>query len=155
MTNPDYSFGEALVLAQLRQVSGFNTNNTSRSDWAILNTGKAAVYAVVRKGAWEAEWQTYSAKLFAWQTVIEIWQQWTQNDAATRAALDANEALVLARFLAYHRLGDTAGRVQDSTPVRAEEPDIMFDAQRNTAAFLRASVVIEWQEIVYVTFAEE
>lgn len=155
MTNPDYAFGEALVLTQLRSVSGFTSANTSRNNWAILNSGKAAVYAIVRKGAWEMEWQSYTVARFAWQTVIELWQQWTQDDAATRAALDANEALVLARFLAYHRLGDTAGRVQDSTPRRADEPEVMFDAARNTAAFLRASIVIEWQEVAEIAFAEE
>lgn len=148
-----YTAGEALVLAQLQAVAGFSSANTSRAKWLILNSGNAKVYGILRKGEWSMEWISATMAHFTWTTVIEIWQRWV-DDGATQIALESAVDQVIARFLAYRKLGDTTDRINDSNPRRGGEPAEMWLAGGNGPSWLRAEVELEWEEHVAVTYAE-
>lgn len=154
-----YSSGEALVLTQLRAVSGFSANadpngisNTSRGDYSILNTGVSQVYGIIVPGESKIEQGTTTVFFNRWNTVIQIWQQYI-DDGTTLTALEANVDLVIARFLAYRKLGDTSGIIQDSNPRTVGKPQEMWIRGGDGPAWLRQDVNIEWIEEQQVTYA--
>jgi hypothetical protein len=148
-----YADGEALVLAQVQAVAGFGPANTSRGKWGLLNTGAAPVYAILHKGEWAMTWLGPTLSEFTWQTVVQVWQSYTA-DGVALTNLEANEELLIARFLAYRKLGDTAGIINDSNPRRGGAPTEMWEAGGNGPRWLRLDIIVEWKEHRSVTFAE-
>lgn len=150
---PDYAAGEALVLAVVRGVSGFSAANTSRANWKVLNSGKAAVYAILHYNGFAGGFITPKTFEARWITQIEVWQRYT-NDTDTLPALEANLVLVIQRLLAYRKLGDTRDVIVDSNPRRGGPPAEMWTRGGNGPAWLSATIDVEWQEQTIVTFAE-
>ena len=106
-----YAAGEALVLALLRGMSEFDTANSSRQKWKVLNSGASDHYAIVRPGPFSNEpsglGETASTD---WRTVIEVWQRWL-DDGETTIALQELVQAVIERFDDYPTLNDTTGSV--------------------------------------------
>ena len=148
-----YRAGEALVLAQVQAVTGFGASNTSRGRYQILNTGLAAVYAILRKGEWRMDWIGTGRARFTWTTIVEVWQRW-RDDGTTLTDLEANVDTLITRFLQYRKLGDTTDAVNDSDPRRGGEPVEKWRAGGNGPAWLMADIVVEWTEEQAVTFEE-
>lgn len=148
-----YAAGETLVLWQLQAVAGFSPSNTTRAKWGILNTGAAPLYGILRQGEWSMTWIAATVAEFTWTTVIELWRRWL-DDGTTATDLQADLDAVLARFLAYRKLGDTTDTINDSNPRRGGEPEAMWRAGGAGPAWLRAQITIEWKEHQTITFAE-
>jgi len=154
----DYSTGEALVLTQLRAVSGFtsatpDTVNTSRGKWGILNTGKSAFYGIIKPGPVATEWKTSSAKGWDYSTLIQVWQRY-KDDGTSLIDLEARVELIKARFDAYRKLGDTTGAIEDSTVTALTEVQERWAKGGNGPSWLMQEITITWKEQTIVTFAE-
>lgn len=143
-----YAAGETLLLAQVIACTGFDANNTSQADWGILNSGKAAVYAILRPGAWNIEWTSYDSYTAHYTTIVEVWQRW-KDDTDTHTSLYANVNYLMA-MMAYPHIG---GTIEDMTIDGADEPEEMW-TKSGAPSWLRWTMRIRWDEVSNVTFAE-
>lgn len=91
-----YADGEALILGLLRDMAQFDTANSSRAKWGILNSGAAAQYAVLRPGPWEADYQGLGREgvRTTWRTIIELWQRYRDDGASAIELQDLMSAVV-------------------------------------------------------------
>lgn len=140
-----YSDGEALILTLLRTMSNFDSTNTARANWQILNKGRANHYGIVRPGAFSIEYLSLGQYQANWTTVIEVWQRY-KDDGTTQTDLYARVADLLP-MLNTPRLGDTTNTILDSRITGGDEPQEMWLTDGGGPAWLRWSVNIEWQEV--------
>jgi hypothetical protein len=145
-----YSDGEALLLTRVQACTGFDSNNTSRSNWRILNSGKSNQYAILRPAEFDIEWTALAAYTVTWNTIIEVWQRYT-NETDTPTNLYTHIANLMP-ILTYPYLGDSS-KVLDSSIVGAAEPEEMWTAGGGVA-WLRWAARVEWKENIEVTYAE-
>lgn len=148
-----YTAGEAAALTRLRALSNFNSNNTSRGDWLILNRGKSDHYGVLRPGPFTMEWISLRQYRVTWNTVIEVWQRY-KDDAQTKTDLYARVAEVIAGFMPYPHIGTgNENTVQWATIRQADPPQEMWNASGGPA-WLKWELILEWHEEVTVTLQE-
>lgn len=147
-----YSDGEALVLAQLRNVSGFSASNTSRGKWKILNTGNSSFYGIVKPGAFSRSQSAMSANLTEWKTIIQVWQRY-KDDGDTLTDLEENVENVINRFDQYRKLADTTNLIIDSFINEGKEVEEMW-TKDGGLSWLKQELIVTWQEVQNVTYAE-
>ena len=145
-----YGDVEALWLARIRAISGYDADNTSRGDWGILNHGAAARYVILKPGDHTREMVSFSTRLETWQTVIEVWQRY-KDDGQSLTDLETAVNTILDSVDQYPRLGDTGGTVRlgEVTAVR-EVVQVPADAPKWIMAALVGTVheekAISYQE---------
>lgn len=145
-----YAAGETLILTAVRTASGFTATNSDSADWGLLNRGKAAIYAIVRPGAFSAEWSSLRGYTVTWTTVIEVWQRCTVAPATDRAALYAGVGAIVTALMPKAYMTDN-GLIQDSTIEGAEEPSEMWTDSGTAAQWLRWNIRVVWRESVDVS----
>jgi len=145
-----YSTGEALLLTRVQACTGFDTNNTSRCNWKILNKGKSDHYAILRPGAFNIEWHALSAYTAHWTTIIEVWQRY-KDDSTSQTNLYSHIANLMA-IMTYPYLGDHT-TVVDSSIEGADEPEEMW-TQGGGPGWIRWQLRVAWQEQAEVTYVE-
>lgn len=145
-----YLSGEALILAEVQSCSGFDANNTSRGNWLVLNRGGGDHYAILRPGAFETEWITYTKYLARYTTVIEIWQRY-KDDATTKTNLYGHIANIMA-LMTTPRIGDTTNVISDSSITGAAEPVERW-TKDGGPVWLTWEVQFRWTEEIEVTFS--
>ena len=145
-----YSDGEALLLTVVQAMTGFDSTNTSRGNWLVLNKGKSDHYAILRPGPFRLDWSTISNHLIQWETVVEVWQRYV-DDATTKTNLYARVADILP-IMSYPNMGDSSV-VEDSTFEGGEEPQEMW-GRSGGPEWLKWEMRIKWYERTAVTFAE-
>lgn len=142
-----YPDGEALVLTQLRSVTGFTSANTDRANWSLLNSGASDHYGIIKPGTFDED----PANNFGWnnRTIIQIWQRYV-DDGTSATNLEAHVKNVKRRFVQYRKLG---GTIEDSRVVGGSE---MVERWNKDGAlvWLSQDVVIEWKEQEIETYAE-
>lgn len=147
-----YSNGESDALDVLQTCTGFDSSNTSQTDWKILNSGKSDHYGILRPGAFEIEWITFNKYQAHWNTVIEIWQRYTvEGDSQTN--LYGYVANVIAGFLPERLLGGSTSSISNADISGADAPQEMW----NTAGgleWLRWALNLAWSEEVQITFTD-
>lgn|SRR5574341_209872 len=148
-----YSDGEALILTRLQAVANYDSSNTARSNWKLLNRGISETVAIVRPGGFVRRWGTTTNPFTRWRTIVEVWQRY-KDDSGTTNSLMARAADILTMFDQYRLLGDTTGKVQDSYIVEGREPREMWARGGNGPAWLMQELILEWTEEVQITFAE-
>lgn len=150
-----YSDGEALVLTQVQAVSGFaaSIGNTSRGKYGVLNSGKAAVYAILRPGPFERIWMAPLCVHTDYTTIIEMWQRY-KDDGTTLTDLEANVQLILARIDQYRKLGDAQNKVLDAVASSSPEVMEMMAEDGKAPIWLKQEVTIAWKEESIVAQAE-
>ena len=146
-----YSDGEALILTCVKNATNFSASNTSRGKWGILNTGKAACYAILRPGPFRQSIGTVTS-IITWNTLIEVWQRYL-DDGTTLTDLEANVGNLIAKLNTYPRAGDTAGVVIDMTVRSGAEVEPMREEGSEGPAWLRQILTVEWQEESIITYS--
>lgn len=146
-----YTTGEADVLTRLRACTGFDSTNTSRGDWGILNSGKSDHYGIIRMGEFNHRWMSSNMYQAQWTTIIEIWQRYT-DDTATRTNLYGYLANVVSGLLTYRYLGDSA-TVEDANIDSGDEPQRAWEKDGGPM-WLFITVRVRWDETSTVSFAE-
>ena len=145
-----YNDGEALVLTRVRACTGFDTSNTSRGDWKLLNSGRDDHYAILRPGAMSLEFISVGQYTITWQTLIEVWQRYT-DEIESKSNL-CTHVVNLFSTLAYPHLG-SASIVQDAMIVNGDEPQVMV-GKDGGPSWLRWTLQLRWTEEEVVTYAE-
>lgn len=147
-----YPDGESLILTQLQNVSGFSSNNTSRGDWGILNTGKAAFYGILKPGAFQRSQGAMSMNISTFNTVIQIWQRY-KDDEVTLTDLESNVKNIITHFDAYRKAADTTGAIIDVFANEGREVEEMW-TKDGGLSWLKQDLIIQWQEHANVTYSE-
>jgi hypothetical protein len=145
-----YSDGEALILTCVRNATNFNASNTSRGKWGILNTGKAACYAILRPGPFRQSIGTVTS-IITWNTLIEVWQRYA-DDGTSMLDLETNVENIIAKLNTYPRAGDTVGGVIDMTVRSGNEFESMKEEGSEGPAWLRQILTVEWMEQSFITY---
>lgn len=142
-----YPAGEALILTQLRTITGFTAANTSRANWGILNSGNAAYYAIVKPGVFEEDPENN----FSWiyRTIVQVWQFY-KDDSTTATDLQDNVHKVKDHFTKKRRLGST---ITDSRVIGGAEMQEQWNKDGGLV-WLSQEVIIEWKEQEIVTYTD-
>jgi hypothetical protein len=147
-----YSDGEALIAALIQAITGYSAANVTRGNWRVLNTGKAAKYAILKPGAsGERKFESPTRVTETWSTIVQVWHAYGK-DGETLLALEADVEAVLSKIDQYKRLNDTANYVQDATAVQVGEALEMW-TKGGGPQWLRQDITIEWQAKRIRTFA--
>lgn len=148
-----YSAGEALILTKLQAITGsvWTTSNSGRGKWNLLNSGASDHYAILRSGAGENVFTTFSMSQRNYVTVIEVWQSY-QDDGTSYENIQAYAEGILDQFDASRKIGDTTGDVQDSRCSRWDEVEVRW-TRGGGPRWLRQNFYIEWKEDNNVTFS--
>jgi hypothetical protein len=153
MTESGYGLGESLIAAVVQKASGFSAANVARGDWKCLNSGKAAVYAILTpEAAGKRTWDGHNRVTEPFVTTVQIWQQYIK-DGTTLTQLEANTDVVLILLDQYRLLGDTSGYVQMANASINGLPQEMW-TKSGGPAWLRWDITVSWQGKRIITFAE-
>lgn len=145
MTNySDYAAGEALLLTQVRACSNFDTTNSSRGNFNIVNSGKSQWYCILFPGPYTRT-QRAAGKNYetVWTTDFEVWVRQADYDT-TLAYLVAREKEIIDRLDTQNKAGDTTGRVIDVFVQSGGEIEEV--TLRSGPVFIKRRSSIIWKE---------
>lgn len=148
-----YTNGESLMLTRIRTSANYNTNNTTRNDWSILNDGKNDHYAILKKleDPSPVTWPGVRTYHIEWTTIIEVWQR-VQNDDDQAAADCHAEVLAIINVLQNNpRLGDTSGTIVDSS-IRGIGGPVNTWLSDGGPIWAMMEIYVTWIEQARVTF---
>jgi len=143
-----YSVGEAAILTLVQALSEYNSQNSSRQDWKVLDSGKAAVYAVLRPGEWSNEDTGMGMHLRSWQTVVEVWRPY--RDDTKPLTLQDDVETIVAHLEQYPTLSGAADVVDAMVTGGGEMQEVV---RNNNVLWARWEVHIGWQEEKEITYA--
>jgi len=141
-----YATGEAAILTLIRALSAYDSSNSDRQDWKILQSGKSSYYAVLRPGPMENE--RISPTIFhkTWTTVVEIWRRYIDDDKPV--ALQGDVGTVITQLEKYRTLNNSG--------VVLAWIEGMDDMQEVTLAngslWARWNINVRWIEETAVTY---
>ena len=144
-----YPEGEALALTVLQNVTGFNSTNTSRGKWKLLNDGKSDHYGILKPSEFDRS-QLANVSLF--NTVIQIWQRY-KDDGDSLTNLETHVKNVINHFDTKRKLGDTTGTIVEAFIVRGREVEEMWN-KNGGLSWLKQDLILQWQEHDNVTYSE-
>src|SRR3990167_6247132 len=107
-----YPEGEVLILTKLQSVTGFNSNNTGRGKWGLLNSGRDDNYGILKPGIFDREQIAMSANQSKFITVIQVWQRY-KDDVDSLTTLETHVKNILAYFDKWRKVADTTGTIVD------------------------------------------
>ena len=145
-----YSAGEARLLTIVQGVTGYSASNTSRANWKILDTGRAATYAIITHAGTTTDFFTLACYRDIHTAAVEIWQRY-KNDGSTATDLQANVDLVRAKINTYKHGNDSSGMTLDLGTVETGEMEEMWN-RSGGPHWLRQTIRITWQELVQPTY---
>ncbi len=147
-----YTDGEALLLTQVQNATGFSSTNAARGDWAMLRKGKDDCYAILKQGdSTEGEFVTFRIEAATWQCIIEVWQHY--KDKSDYADLLTNVKNIKSRLILYPKIGDTTGVIRDAFIVSTSAIQEMW-SKGGGLEWLRQDITFQWVEETNVTFSE-
>ena len=148
-----YATGEAAIKTLVQAVTGFTSAQVSRGNWKVLNSGAAAVYAVLLSRPDEPRtFTTPRTVLESWITIVQVWQRY-KDDGTTYTNLATAIENVLAKIDKYPHLGDTSGYVEESTPTVEGEVQEMW-RKGGGPAWLRQDIAVRWTGRQTITFLD-
>lgn len=154
-----YSAGEALLLTQIRAVSGLSSDNAYQATavgWKPLNRGKARNYVFLAPGSFErarvsvgglgGSQGTHETRYI---TYCEVWARSGTDYPGAIAQVLSDVDAIITRLDQYRKAGDTGGTIHDVFVRSAGEPEDINDGK-----WVRQILQIEWIEHETVTYQE-
>jgi hypothetical protein len=152
-----YSSGEALILAALQLHPNYDTRNSSRGKWGMLNSGKNAYYVILRPGPFELSTMGVSGvgagggiRQATWTTQLMVYQRYV-DDGTTMTNLEARVDEVIAQLDKYRNLGDTTNTIQKARVMSGGEVEVI---DHEGSLWARWIINVIWNEERSVTYAE-
>jgi hypothetical protein len=141
-----YADGEAAILTRIRAHANYDSGNTSRSDWKILDSGKSSFYAVVKPSMEPAplEYITPIVYVVHWVTTIEVWQKYT-DETITQNNLYGHVNEIMAQVQAQKTLGRSSYGVQQAEIVAINAPQTAW-TKDGVPAYLVQEITVRWHE---------
>lgn len=143
-----YATGSSAILTLLRAMSDWDSKNSSREDWGILNTGKSNKYAILKPGE---EYQNevislgHKTQIRTYTTVIEVWVL-AKTPGKSLTTLQTLTDSIVSTLDRYPNLGlGTSNAIRGASVLGGGE---MQDRWVNTRGFTWVTwdVTIEWKE---------
>jgi hypothetical protein len=140
-----YATGQTAIYNRIIAHASFDANNTSESDWGILNTGNAAYYAILKPSPDPApiEWITFTIYMIHWTTIVEVWQRYV-DETTTQAALYGHTGQIIAQMQPYNRL--TGNTIAHAEAVSVGTPTEEWKSGAKGPAWLKQEINIQWHE---------
>ena len=146
-----YAAGEALILTQIQALSSFNTSNSSRGIYSMLNTGAAKSYVILRPGPIVSNEETGGGGRYTtvWVTFCDLSVK-LKDYGETLIEVENRREEIINRFRQYtHANNDSA--IEKVAVVSA--PDII-EVTASSFKYLQQQLRIEWTEVSYVTLQD-
>lgn len=148
-----YQTGEALALTQVQASTGFDSTNTSRGKWGILNKGSSDHYAILKPGPFSVEGETFTQKGRYWRCIIEVWQRY-KDDGSSLTNLEGHIENIIDRIDQYRKLADTTGTIQDANITGGSEVTEQWIQGGDGPSWLKQDLYLDWTEEAQITYAE-
>lgn len=145
-----YADGEALWLTRLRAMSAYDTTNSGRGTYGMLNSGKADRYAILKPGDHERQMIAPTTRWNIYRTVISLYRPW-RDDGTTLTNLEADVDAVLTEMDKYRHLNDSTV-VTDANIATVRE--FVALGPPDTPVWLRADLIGEWYEEEELTYSD-
>lgn len=142
-----YPVGEAAILTLLRTLSAYDSRNSSRQNWKILDSGTSDSYVILRPGSWNNEQSSMASNMRTWRTVIEVWRPY--RDDTKPATLQADVTTIIEHLEKYHTLNDASGVIEAAIVGGGEMLEV---TRANGSLWARWEVYCDWQEEKEVAF---
>lgn len=149
-----YEDGEEQILKTLRLLSQYNTNNSDRVNWLLLNSGNSALYAIVKPGESTEEMMglSHGVTHITYQTIIELWRLYQV--AADALTLEADMETVKAHFRKYRFLGGGASSNTIDAQVKGNSAMMQKWLSEGGPRWAVIEIRLEWMEQQTITLAE-
>ena len=153
-----YSNGEGTLLATLRLHANYDANNTSRGNWRVLNSGKAAYYVILRPGPATFADESVGGGLgkvanrqAEWTTQLMVYHRY-RDDGTDAINLQSRVDEIIAHLDKY-RAGGSSAAMRDARVIslgQMEEVRMGADGP----LYLRWIINVRWHEQRQVTYSE-
>lgn len=155
-----YADGEALILTAIRTATNFDSTNSGRNKYSLLNSGNADHYAITEPGAYTVQEQgiagigsgSRTTKLTTWTCIVGVYQRYL-DDGDSQAALEAYHTEVMEAIEKYRRLADTTDTIQKARVVGGPEMEYVTWTE-NGPVWAKWPINIQFEEARLVTFSE-
>lgn len=144
-----YADGEALILTLVKENAYFDSTNSSRGNWQLLNKGRDRTYAVLRPGSASFTDDSIGlsrARVRTWRTQVLVYHRYI-DDGTTATGLQTIIGSLLTTLESETRLGDTGTTIRDAQVVGVEPMQEILD-QGGGPLWLLWPINIDWQENV-------
>lgn len=132
-------------------MSEFDTNNSSRGDFKILNSGASDHYAVLFKGEPATRERVgFRMNTIQQRTILRIYQRYV-NDSTSQIALQDLIDDIKTAVNPYRVIGDASSTIQSATIT--EEREMMMEPA-NAPAWLYVELVGVCDEEEIISYAE-
>ena len=148
-----YSAGEALALAQIRNLIRFDTTNTSRGNFRLPIKGGSAHYAIIWPGDSSREYMSPTHVKSTWTTNIRVFQRRSM-DGTDLTDLQARVDEIVGRFDEYRLMGDAARTVVDAYIATVGTPTERSLVAKPGITWLTQDLALRWIEEETITFGE-
>ena len=143
-----YATGEGLLLTVVQAMTGFDSTSTSQADWSILNKGTSDHYAILRPGPFVNEPLTPTLNEITWTTVIEVWQQYTDDGTtATNLYGHVDNMLNIRKYKNFSNSAVVANAILSG----GDEPEEMWNSGGGPQ-WLRWKMNVTWKEQECITY---
>lgn len=150
----NYSTIEGLWLTRLQGMTAFNTSNSARGKWGILNSGRDDQYAVLKPGERERAASGLGGQMMdTHRTIIQVYQRY-KDDGTSMTDLEALVESIVNELDTYPYLGDSGNTVVMGTIVQVREYQEILASDGGGPILLLAELVGEAHEETSPTLAE-
>jgi len=141
-----YTTGEDLIVARIKEISGYDGDNVSQANWGVLDSGKSTHYAICKSGGNTPQFITPNVYADMHRTIIEVWQEY-KDDGTSASNLYAEVEKIKAKMQDSEKLGDTNGVIQNSEVEEVREVQERW-GQGGGPFYLQQDIVVMWREQV-------
>lgn len=143
-----YPEGEARILTLVQGLTAFNATNSTRQDWRPLKKGGGDVYVILRPGEWTTEELAFPVVLFTWETVVEVWRLYRDDDKP--AVLQTDVQSIVNQLMPYADLNGLSG-VQDVTITGGSDMEEV--TLNNGSLWAKWDINVTWKEEAEITYS--
>ncbi len=145
-----YSAGEALILTALQAHDNYDSDNSKRGDWKVLNSGKAGYYVVLRMGPATNEPFAMSSAATNWVTQLMVYQRYI-DDSTSAIYLQDRVQEIIEHIEQYATLSDTNNTVVDAQITNITEMQ-QIQMSEPGPVYLLTIIDVSWQEQRSITY---
>ena len=142
-----YLTGENLILARIKEITGYDDSNVTQADWSVLDKGNSTNYVICKSGGNVPQFLSKGIYVRVHRTIIQVWQVY-KKDGTSSTNLYTEVDKVEKKIQDAEKLGDTNNVIQNSEYEETGEVEEMWSPTGGGPFFLKQDVVVAWREQV-------
>lgn len=150
-----YDSGEQNILTTLRKLGPWTKENSSRSNWEVLNSGKSARYVIIRPGPFfENKTMSLGGQFMqtTWTTILEFWRLYDNATSIEKLQKDVDDTIRQIDKFPYLGAAST-GNIQKAAVVGGSEIEQRW-AEDGGPTWVVWEITIQWDEEKITTPSE-